>query len=42
MVDTDVSVQAPMMDAMITRCVADIEKTEEELKKMRKEQGYDE
>lgn len=34
--------QAPMMDAMITRCVVDIEKTEEELKQKRKAQGYDE
>ena len=34
--------QAPMMDAMITRCVGDIVKTEEELKQMRKAQGYDE
>ncbi|CAI8025801.1 FERM domain-containing protein 8 [Geodia barretti] len=36
------SPQAPMMDAMITRCVGDIVKTEEELKQMRKAQGYDE
>ena len=31
-----------MMDAMISRCVAEIEKTEEELKEKRKAQGYDE
>ncbi len=34
--------QAPMMDAMITRCVADIEKRERELRKKRVEQGGDE
>lgn len=34
--------QAPMMDAMITRCVAEIEKEEEELKEKRKAQGYEE
>ena len=31
-----------MMDAMISRCVADIEKEEEELKQKRKAQGNDE
>ena len=34
--------QAPMMDAMISRCVADIEKRESELKKMRVAQGGEE
>lgn len=34
--------QTPMMDAMISRCVADIEKEEEELRQKRKAQGYDE
>ena len=31
-----------MMDAMISRCVGDIEKEEEELKQKRKAQGGDE
>jgi hypothetical protein len=34
--------QTPMMDAMISRCVADIEKEQEELKQKRKAQGGDE
>lgn len=31
--------QAPMMDAMISRCVADIDAREEELRRKRLEQG---
>ena len=31
--------QAPMMDAMISRCVSDIETREEQLRKMRVQQG---
>ena len=34
--------QAPMMDAMISRCVADIDQYEEELRKKRVEQGNEE
>ncbi len=34
--------QAPMMDAMISRCVSDIEKQELELRRKRVEQGGEE
>ncbi len=34
--------QAPMMDAMITRCVATINKQEETLRQMRVQQGSEE
>ncbi len=34
--------QAPMMDAMISRCVAEIDKKEEKLRQLRVEQGNQE
>ena len=33
------SKQAPMIDAMISRCVADIDQKEEELRRVRRQQG---
>ena len=34
--------QAPMMDAMIGRCVSEIDKREEELREIRRQQGNEE
>ena len=36
------SCQAPMMDAMISRCVAEINKQEEKLRQLRVQQGNQE